>query len=428
MYTLERYRPTVVDLFAGAGGLSLGFESAGFDVVASVEIDPVHCAVHEFNFPRTKTICASIADITGDEIISLADVGSEIDVVIGGAPCQGFSLIGKRALDDPRNQLVYHYIRIVNEIQPKYFVFENVKGITVGEHKKFLNEMIDEFRKIGYQILLDYKVLNARDFGVPQDRKRLFLIGARSDQQLPEYPVPLKTTPTVWDAIGDLPNADDFWELETTDSIEVEFASFSEYQKVRRGLLSDPSDYSYKRRWKESMLTSSMTTKHTELSKQRFSATKNGDTEEISRFLKLAPDGVCNTLRAGTNKDRGAYTSPRPIHPTFPRVITVREAARLHSYPDWFRFNITKWHGFRQIGNSVPPLLGRAVGSSVMKALGITPFVPSEVLNLGQEKLLTMDLSNAARYFTVDSNVIANRNRTLQGSFLWEKRRISTAL
>jgi len=428
MYTLERYRPTVVDLFAGAGGLSLGFEAAGFDVVASVEIDPVHCAVHEFNFPKTKTICANIAGITGDEIVAIANVRSEIDVVVGGAPCQGFSLIGKRALDDPRNQLVYHYIRLVSEIQPKYFVFENVKGITVGEHKKFLNEMIEEFRKIGYQILLDYRVLNARDYGVPQDRKRLFLIGARSDQKLPSYPEPSKTVQTVWDAISDLPNADEFERLEWTDSIEVEFESFSDYQRILRGLKQDPTDFSYRRKWNKSLLTSSMTTRHTEQSKQRFLDTKNGETEKISRFLKLSPEGVCNTLRAGTNKDRGAYTSPRPIHPTFPRVITVREAARLHSYPDWFRFHVTKWHGFRQVGNSVPPLLGRAVGSVVMDALGMIPFVPSETLALGQEKLLTMDLSNAAKYFTVDSNVIANRNRTLQGSFLWEKKKISTAL
>lgn len=115
------------------------------------------------------------------------------------------------------------------------------------------------------------------------------------------------------------------------------------------------------------LLTGSLLTDHTELSRQRFAAIAPDDVEPVSRFKKLALNGICNTLRAGTASDRGAFTSPRPIHPTVPRVITVREAARLHSYPDWFRFHATKWHGFRQIGNSVPPLLARAVGGQIMK-------------------------------------------------------------
>ena len=127
-------RPVGIDLFAGAGGLSLGFEQAGFDVAAAVEIDPIHCATHEFNFPSSTAICASVVDLTGEQIRSRADLGkSEIDVVFGGAPCQGFSLIGKRSFDDPRNQLVFHYVRLVRELQPKYCVFENVKGLTISE-------------------------------------------------------------------------------------------------------------------------------------------------------------------------------------------------------------------------------------------------------------------------------------------------------
>jgi DNA (cytosine-5)-methyltransferase 1 len=124
-------RPIGIDLFAGAGGLSLGFEQAGFDIAAAVEIDPIHCATHEYNFPKTKTICASVVDLTGDEIRRLSGIDdTEIDVVFGGAPCQGFSMIGKRALDDHRNQLVFHYVRLVSELRPKYCVFENVKGLT----------------------------------------------------------------------------------------------------------------------------------------------------------------------------------------------------------------------------------------------------------------------------------------------------------
>lgn len=185
-------RPIGIDLFAGAGGLSLGFEQAGFDIEASVEIDPIHCATHEFNFPNSKAICASVVDMTGAEIrrrAGLADLGSaDIDVVFGGAPCQGFSMMGKRALDDQRNQLVFHYVRLVGELRPKYCVFENVKGLTLGKQVQFLDELIVALGVAGYKVLLPYRVLNASDFGVPQDRRRLFLIGAREDQAMPSYP------------------------------------------------------------------------------------------------------------------------------------------------------------------------------------------------------------------------------------------------
>lgn len=127
----SRRRPIVVDLFASAGGLSLGFEQAGFDVVASVEIDPIHAAVHHFNFPMSVAICRSVVDVSGQLIRDQAGIGhQDIDAVCGGAPCQGFSTIGKRALDDPRNGLVHHFCRLVSELRPKYAVFENVRGLT----------------------------------------------------------------------------------------------------------------------------------------------------------------------------------------------------------------------------------------------------------------------------------------------------------
>jgi DNA-cytosine methyltransferase len=173
-------RPVGIDLFAGAGGLSLGFEQAGFDIAAAVEIDPIHCATHEYNFPNSTVVCASVVKVTGDEIRRRANLGdADIDVVFGGAPCQGFSMIGKRALDDPRNQLVFHYVRLVSELQPKYFVFENVRGLTLGKHAVFLSELITALGNVGYDVRSPYQVLNAADYGVPQDRKRLFVIGAR---------------------------------------------------------------------------------------------------------------------------------------------------------------------------------------------------------------------------------------------------------
>lgn len=409
-------RPIGIDLFAGAGGLSLGFEQAGFDVAAAIEIDPIHCAVHEYNFPNSAVICASVVDLTGAEIRKRAGLKDEdVDCVFGGAPCQGFSMIGKRVLDDPRNQLVFHYVRIVKELQPKYCVFENVKGLTLGKHKQFLSELIEALGDAGYDVLLPYQVLNAADFGVPQDRRRLFLIGTRKGLTMPEYPTPTGRV-TVKEAIDDLPNADDFSALIHSDSVPVKFKSKSVYANQLRGFENDPKDFSYPRDFDPHVLSASLRTDHTDLSRQRFIDTEHGKTEPVSRFHKLHPEGVCNTIRAGTDSARGAFTSPRPIHPYHPRVITVREAARLHSYPDWFRFHVTKWHGFRQIGNSVPPLLGRAVGGQIVQALGVKPSKPSEVVALGNsEELLNFDMSKAASYYSVPASVIAQRTRKTYG-------------
>ena len=405
-------RPIGIDLFAGAGGLSLGFEQAGFDIAAAIEIDPIHCATHEYNFPHCEVLCASVVDLTGDTIRERAGLGgADIDVVFGGAPCQGFSLIGKRALDDDRNQLVFHYVRLVAELKPKYCVFENVKGLTLGKHAQFLDELIEALGRSGYEVLLPYKVLNAADFGVPQSRQRLFLVGARRGQALPCYPQPGTSRTTVWEAIGDLPDADDYPQLLASDSVRLDWSTDSIYAQRLRGLKPDPTDYSHRRSFDVSVLTASMRTEHTGLSKSRFMATAHGDTEPISRFKKLDPEGLCNTLRAGTDSARGAFTSPRPIHPFSPRVITVREAARLHSYPDWFRFHSTKWHGFRQIGNSVPPMLGRAVGGGIIDALGIKPGKPRKVVYTGSEDLLHVQMATATSYFGVARNVIAQRTR-----------------
>jgi len=407
-------RPIGIDLFAGAGGLSLGFEQAGFDVAAAVEIDPIHCAVHEFNFPHCAVVCADAGMITGKKIRETTGLnGTPIDVVFGGAPCQGFSLIGHRVLDDPRNSLLLEFVRLTVELDARYFVFENVKGLTIGKHRQLLDELIDAFHGKGYEVLLPYRVLNAANFGVPQDRRRLFLIGAKKGLKLPEYPSDVATArTTVWQAIGDLPDAEDYPALMESDAIEnAQFRRASPYARHLRGLAEDAGDFSYPRKWEAKRLTSSMRTKHTALSQERFKATEPGKVEAISRFLKLDPDGICNTLRAGTGSDRGAFTSPRPIHPYAARCITVREAARLHSYPDWFRFHATKWHGFRQIGNSVPPLLGRAVASELLRAMGLVRKRPRKTLKLGSESLLQMAMSEAAEYYGVSGDVVGKRLR-----------------
>lgn len=418
-------RPLAVDLFAGAGGMSLGFEQAGFDVAASVEYDPIHCATHEFNFPGCAAICRSVADIDAEYIRRHSRIGDHpVGVLFGGAPCQGFSMIGKRALDDPRNALVHHFVRLVVDLKASYFVFENVRGLTVGAHRKFLDEIIAEFRKNGYRVIEDYQVLNAANYGVPQNRQRLFLIGARKGLHLPQYPEPThevngdarpgnlfrQSTPTVWDALRDIPEADDFEELLHRDWVKARFKKPTDYGAPLRGDTTDPFDYSAPLEFDASLLTSSRRTVHTDLSKQRFLDTRPGDTEPVSRFHKLDPDGVCNTIRAGTASDHGAFTSPRPIHPYSPRCITVREAARLHSYPDWFRFHVTKWHGFRQIGNSVPPLLARAVAAQVHGELA-APIKPDGSATPSDPSLLSLDMTAAAAHYAVSPDVVAKRTR-----------------
>src|ERR1700723_3626976 len=411
----ETDRPIGVDLFAGAGGLSLGFEQAGFDVAAAVEIDPIHCAVHQFNFPNCAVVCADASKIDGKRIREAAGLnGTAIDAVFGGAPCQGFSLIGHRALDDPRNGLLAEFLRLTVELDARYFVFENVKGLTVGKHRQLLDELIEAFDAKGYRVRLPYHVLNAADFGVPQDRRRLFLLGAKKGVKLPEYPPypALLRATTVWDALGDLRDVDDYPDLWESDSVEkAKFGKASAYARVLRGLADDPHDFSYPRNWDSRRLTSSMRTEHTTRSQRRFKSTPYGKVEEISRFLKLDPDGICNTLRAGTGSDRGAFTSPRPIHPYKLRCITVREAARLHSYPDWFRFHSTKWHGFRQIGNSVPPRLGRAVAAELVRAMNLSASKPRRVIELGDESLLHMNMSEAAKHYDVAGDVVGRRLR-----------------
>ncbi len=414
-----------------------------------MEYDPVHAATHEFNFPLTETVCADVGRLTTDALRAAARKGieahghdaggwdGEFDLIAGGPPCQGFSLIGKRLVDDKRNQLVFHFFRLVSALRPRYFVMENVPGMARGGHASILDELIAEFEEAGYRFPADderkHRILNAADFGVPQERHRLFLIGTREDQPaLATPPAPtvrrvpkrvgekaeaseaaLPLGPTVAEAIGDLPNLNRFPSLLVSDEATLSASTVaamdvaaSPYARTLRGLDIDPDDRSHPRVWNRAKLTGSMRTEHTEKSLRRFRTTKPGTTEPVSRYYRLDPDGLCNTLRAGSGSERGAFTSPRPLHPTLPRVLSNREAARLHSFPDWFRVHTTKWHGFRQIGNAVAPLVGRAVAGQIVAALGVEPTVPAESLALGDETLLRLTMSDAARHFGADRSAI----------------------
>ncbi|MDQ4144699.1 MAG: DNA cytosine methyltransferase [Actinomycetota bacterium] len=439
-------RPVVVDLFAGAGGLSLGFEQAGFDILASLEYDPIHTAVHAFNFPQTKVICADVSVVGAGDVQSAIRDGwrahgrreewdGELDAVIGGPPCQGFSVIGRRSFGDTRNHLVFDFARVVGELQPRYFVMENVPGMTslaVDETEDaplLLDLLLERFDEYGYGVA-EARVLNANEWGVPQDRKRLILLGTRegepplgypkpetrplSKRGMPEEPSPgsdpsAPTCPTVWNAIRDLPDLDNFSSSKFSDEIDLRPAQVrtmeqkaSTYARILQGLDQDADDRSWRRAWDRAVLTSSLRTIHDPAVVARFKKTLPGHTELVSRLFRLHPKGVSSTLRAGSHYERGSFNAPRPIHQQRARVISVREAARLQSFPDWFRFHWTKWHGFRQVGNALPPRLGRAVAEEVVRALALNPPRPERVLDLGDPALLYLENIEAAERFDAD--------------------------
>jgi DNA (cytosine-5)-methyltransferase 1 len=359
--------------------MSLGFEQAGFDVLAAVDIEAIHVSAHQKNFPNCRTWRADLAEISGDDIRTEAALGDcSIDVVFAGVPCEGFSLIGRRCPDDPRNFVLFEFARLVGELGPSYWVLENVEGIQLGAAKSVFGEFLKRVRDVGYCYVDPIQVLNAAEFGVPQLRRRVFVLGYKKGLRAPDYPKPVCAVgpngdyagPTVWDAIGDLPLIDNYKCLLSADEFRGTLGPPSSYAKILRGEVADPDDLSRKRQRDAAGLTGCMRTVHTPRTIGRFSSTKQGAYEEVSRFYRLAKNGLAKTLRAGTGPAQGSFMAPRPVHPFQNRCITVREAARLHSFPDWFTFHATKWHAFRQIGNSVPPRLSRAVAKSVRRALG----------------------------------------------------------
>lgn len=350
-------KPIAVDLFSGVGGMSLGFERAGFEVAAALDLDRLALESYALNFPTTTTLRANLASVSGSTIRALSNLANrQIDVVFGGPPCQGFSVIGKLASEDPRNHLLQHFARLVLELRPKYFVVENVAGLLASRHRRHVDLFTERVSEGGYGVVEPIQVLDASNYGVPQKRRRVFILGFLNQISEPAYPVPTtpnKSGPTVWDAISDLPSPSD--PRVTGDTFFGRVVPTSPYGKSLSQSGPELSGF------KPSI--------HSEDTKARFKNLLVGSSDPVSRFHRLSKTGLSTTLRAGTGRDRGSHTAPRPIHPEEGRCITVREGARLHSYPDWFQFNPTIWHGFMQLGNSVPPLLAEAVAQCIAAAV-----------------------------------------------------------
>lgn len=399
-------RGSVAELFCGFGGLSLGLEQAGFDISVGADVEPVNTATHEYLFGYGKSLRLDLFEnqakairnaLPANHDLDTLALGRTPDAIVGGPPCQGVSQIGRRDPGDPRNRLMDSFINHGIELGVSFMLMEQVPSILQPQNAEHLDHMRETLHRAGYS-LVDPKVLRAVDFGVPQRRERCFFLIHRNDRPAPEYPKPthgagedffLHPTPTVTDAFDALAEASEYDELWDRDWAHTGILTPStRYGRLMAGLENDEGDLGYKRAWRRDRLTCSQLTRHEPQSIARFEATAPGGSERISRRHRLDPNGQSLTLRAGSGADHGSFTAVVPIHPSGRRVITAREAARLHSIADWVQFSKTKIWAYRQIGNSVPPLLGRAVASSIIKAAGLAPAAPSDVMPLGDEKLL----------------------------------------
>lgn len=373
----KQRKPLAVDLFCGVGGLGLGVEQAGFDVRAAFDLLPFNTSSYSQNFPHTKTVASDLSKCSGADLRSLGGLGNaDIDLVFGGPPCQGFSFGGKRDLDDGRNLLLLDFVRLVRQLRPKYFLMENVLGLVSEQCYPVLETFMRRAKRAGYGIVEPVQVLNAVDFGVPQRRKRVIVLGYRNDMPAPSYPKTLhqkdaglkRSSMTVLDAFDGLPSIEQDESLYHEDVFRGKLPRpRRRYARILQGIERDEDDRSEPRRL--NAFTGFLRTRHSASTVRRFEATKPGSVEPVSRYFRLDWSSIAPTLRAGTGADHGRHTAPRPIHPDFPRCITTREAARLHSFPDWFVFHGTRWNDFRQIGNSVPPLLARAVAKELINCI-----------------------------------------------------------
>lgn len=348
-----KQRVKIIDLFSGGGGLSLGAHLAGFVTDKAVEIDPNLSLSFKANFPEAQVFCRDINDIDPESLRMSEPFG-----IIGGPPCQGFSAIGKMREFDPRRTLISAFCEKVEQLSPAFFVFENVTGLLFEKNISVLEAALDKIPS-HYNIMSPI-VLNAADYGIPTDRRRVFIIGYNPDlvNSISSDNFSAKKVAkraTVKDAFEGLKSADMVGEEDGYDKWRISDRSFGPYARQLVAL--------------DLTFTGNRRTRHTAEVQQRFSSLKQGETDPIGRHKRLSWDGLCPTLRAGTGSDKGSFQSVRPLHPEEPRVITVREAARLQSFPDNHLFHPTIWHSFRMIGNSVPPNLAKAVLETIGEAM-----------------------------------------------------------
>ncbi|WP_193078613.1 DNA cytosine methyltransferase [Brevibacterium aurantiacum] len=342
----------IVDLFSGVGGLSLGFEQAGYQIMAANEHDTEIADAFRTNHPKAKMYTDDL------ELIDLQSqfktFRGETQVVIGGPPCQGFSQKGRRkSILDKRNFLFKEYVAAVDYLRPKYFVMENVPNLLTTEHGYFQYELKKAFDAIGYQI--EAQILTASDYGVPQRRRRAVILG-KLGAKPPLHPQPSEETVTVWDAISDL-----------AYHASGEGSDVEQYRTKAR------TSYQTLLRTGSGNLHNHKATNHSDLALHRMNLMPLN-----SKLKSLPQEHRTKSIYAGTwtrlVKEETAPTittrfdtpsSGQFTHPVMDRAITVREAARLQSFPDTFRFTGTKGSQMKQVGNAVPPRLAYAIAMAI---------------------------------------------------------------
>lgn len=319
-----------VSLFSGGGGLDLGLSLAGFDFRYANDKVQYYCDTIYCNFPNCVTEAKDVRDLKVQEIKELIKANS-ISLIAGGPPCQAFSILGKRgAFSDLRGQLVFDYIRLIDDLKPEAFVFENVPGLLTLNGGEDWEKLYYYFQvQTGYNIYTS--ILNAADYGVPQIRKRIFVVGFRQPTEF-TFPNP-----------------------EYRDSSNLDLLNHHLLGWLPAKLALEDVDGLYNHDIRI----------HGDRVRSRYEKVPPGGRDKIDHTDRINPEKPSRTVLVGSKAGGG-----RPhIHPYFPRHITVREAARLQSFPDWYRFLGTSTAQYRQVGNAVPPLLALAVGKSIKTAL-----------------------------------------------------------
>ncbi|RWB44795.1 MAG: DNA cytosine methyltransferase [Mesorhizobium sp.] len=370
--------PIVIDLFCGAGGLSTGLRQAGMDPRVAVDFDSNAIATYKANHPEAETILGDVSQVSGEQLKRLAG-SDDIDLIAGGPSCQGFSTHGKRIQDDPRNFLFKHFVRLVDEVRPKMFLMENVRGMLTYGKGYFKKQIEEAFEEIGYRTA--FAQVCAADYGVPQLRHRVLFIGTRVDHIELSFPKPthgdrklgLKQYLTVADALGDLPLMKGNFKQEVRSYVSPPQNEFQHYARKGHG----------------NALTMHVSNKLSDQAQRIADFVRQGQglrsvpPERLpDRFKKMRTIGNgalrrdCTTLYYRLDPQRPSYTitcyyrnvaSGPFLHPWEDRSLSHREAARLMSFPDYYRFEGSNFT--RQIGNAVPVLMAKAIGLEIVKSL-----------------------------------------------------------
>lgn len=364
----DKNKPVVCELFAGVGGLSLGAVRAGFHLQSAFDRDERALAAHHRNFPNTRAQNNDVCQLTGRQLLKLSGLKpGQLTGLIGGPPCQGFSVIGQRNSYDRRNSLFSHFFRLVTETKPDFFLAENVMGILESRNYRRIQSALSIVRD-SYVVSGPYP-LTASDFGAPTSRRRVFFIGIKKTLRKHEIAETTLTSlqtrhsTVVREALRGLPgHVDEDWKSNPWGLARCHEVAETAFMKK---VLDDrPAGVGHRETLQlldRGIVTGHQGTVHSDELQKRYDALAPGETDPISKSTRLVAGGFCPTLRAGTDAERGSFQAVRPIHHRHARVISPREAARLQGFPDWFAFDPTKWHSFRQIGNSVPPLLAEPI-------------------------------------------------------------------